>query len=64
MRVGDELIAVTPGTRMPGIPAQSLELNASYALNERWRVGIQFVAYSSIFVRGNENTTNRAPTRT
>ncbi len=52
---GDDLIAVTPGSRMPGIPEQSLKLAASYAVNDRWRVGMQFVAFSSIFVRGNEN---------
>ncbi len=64
VRVGDDLIAVTPGARMPGIPAQSLKLNASYAVNERWRVGLQFVAYSSIFVRGNENNRHEPGTAT
>ncbi len=61
---GDDLIAVTPGSRMPGVPTQSLKLNASYAVNERWRVGMQFVAYSSIFVRGNENNRHEAGTYT
>ena len=64
VHVGDDLIAVTPGARMPGIPAQSFKLNASYAVNERWRVGMQFVAYSSIFVRGNENNRHEAGTYT
>jgi outer membrane receptor protein involved in Fe transport len=52
---GDDLIAVTAGSRLPGVPEQSLKLNAAYAIVERWRVGMQWAAFSSIFVRGNEN---------
>ena len=62
--LGDDLIAVTPGARMPGVPTQTLKLIGSYAVNERWRVGAQFVAYSSIFVRGNENNRHQAGTAT
>ena len=53
--LGSELIAVAPGNRLPGIPEQSLKLNTSLALGEGWRVGAQFVAFTSVFVRGNEN---------
>ena len=62
--LGDDLIAVTPGARMPGVPTQTLKLMGSYAVNERWRIGAQFVAYSSIFVRGNENNRHQAGTTT
>ena len=61
---GDDLIAVAPGARLPGIPAQSFKLAASYAVNERWRVGMQFVAFSSIYVRGNENNRHEPGTDT
>jgi outer membrane receptor protein involved in Fe transport len=46
---------VTSGARLPGVPAQSLKLIGSYAVSEQWQVGAQVVAYSSLFVRGNEN---------
>jgi iron complex outermembrane recepter protein len=62
--LGDDLIAVTPGTRMPGVPTQSLKLIGSYAVNEIWRIGAQLVSYSSIFVRGNENNRHQAGTST
>ena len=61
---GDDLIAVTPGARLPGVPAQTFKLAASYAVTEQWRVGLQFVAYSSIYVRGNENNRHEAGTYT
>jgi iron complex outermembrane receptor protein len=62
--LGDGLIAVAPGARLPGVPAQSLKLNGSYAPSEHWRVGAQLVAYSSIFVRGNENNQHQPGTAT
>ncbi len=62
--VGDDLIAVTPGARMPGVPTQTFKLMGSYAVNESWRIGAQVVAYSSIFVRGNENNLHQAGTAT
>ena len=61
---GDDLIAVTPGDRMPGVPTQTLKLIGSYAVNEHWRIGAQLVAYSSIFVRGNENNKHEPGTYT
>jgi outer membrane receptor protein involved in Fe transport len=62
--LGDDLIAVTSGARMPGVPTQSLKLNAAYAVNDRWRIGLQFVAFSSIYVRGNENNRHERGTYT
>jgi outer membrane receptor protein involved in Fe transport len=62
--LGDDLIAVTPGARMPGVHTQTLKLIGSVAVNERWRIGAQLVAYSSIFVRGNENNLHEAGTTT
>ena len=61
---GNDLIAVVPGARLPGIPAQSFKLAASYAVNERWHVGMQLVAYSSAYVRGNENNRHEPGTAT
>ena len=62
--LGDDLIAVAPGQRMPGIPTQTLKLMGSVAVNERWRIGAQLVAYSSIIVRGNENNKHEPGTST
>lgn len=59
---GDDLIAVAPGARLPGVPQQMLKLNGSYALSERWRIGVEFVALSSIVVRGNENNCHESGT--
>jgi iron complex outermembrane receptor protein len=62
--MGDDLIAVNPGDRIPGIPTQTLKLMGSFAVNERWRIGAQLVAYSSIIVRGNENNKHEPGTVT
>lgn len=59
---GDDLIAVSPGEQLPGVPAQTLKLNGSYMASERWQIGMEFVAFSSVYVRGNENNRHAAGT--
>ena len=56
---GDE-IAVRPGDRLPGLPAHSVKLTVDTRPLPAWSVGAQLAAYSSQFVRGNENNGQRA----
>jgi outer membrane receptor protein involved in Fe transport len=58
--LGDDLIAVRPGDRIPGIPEHSVKLTFGYPLAERLQVGADLVAFSSQYVRGNENNRHQA----
>lgn len=51
----DGFIAVSPGSRIPGIPRHSVKLVASIAVTEAWQIGTSIAGYSSQFARGNEN---------
>lgn len=55
-------ITVTPGNRMPGVPVHNLNFNFAYDINNDWRVGLNMVAHSEAFVRGNENNKHQAGT--
>ena len=52
-------IEVRPGNRLPGLPAHSLKLNVDTRPLPSWSIGAQLAAYSSQFVRGNENNAQR-----
>ncbi|MEP7298639.1 MAG: TonB-dependent receptor [Burkholderiales bacterium] len=52
---GADEIEVRPGNRLPGLPAHSLKLTVDTRPLPSWSVGAQLAAYSSQFVRGNEN---------
>ncbi|GAA0750327.1 TonB-dependent receptor [Ideonella azotifigens] len=56
---GADEIEVRPGNRLPGLPAHSLKLTIDAPLLPDWRVGAQLAAYSSQFVRGNENNAHQ-----
>jgi outer membrane receptor protein involved in Fe transport len=58
--LGDDLIAVSPGDRIPGIPEHSLKLALDYQATERMQLGADLVAFSSQYVRGNENNRHGA----
>ena len=60
--VGDDLIAVRPGDRIPGIPEHSFKLALSHRTTERLRLGADLIAFSSQFVRGDENNQHQAGT--
>lgn len=47
-------IQVTPGNRIPAIPAHSLRLRGEYE-TAAWRVGVSIVAVSSQYARGDDN---------
>jgi iron complex outermembrane recepter protein len=53
--LGDDLIAVRPGERIPGVPEHSVKLGLGLPLAERLQLGADLVAFSSQYVRGNEN---------
>lgn len=48
-------ITVTPGSRMPGIPLHNLNASVSYAVTDKWNIGLTAIAHSWSYLRGNEN---------
>ena len=52
---GDDEIEVRPGDRLPGIPAQTLKLDAGWRARPGLRLAAGLMAQSGVFVRGNEN---------
>lgn len=52
---GDDEIEVRPGDRLPGLPAQTLKLDAGWRALPGLRLAAGLVAQSGVFVRGNEN---------
>ena len=53
----NNVIQVTPGNRMPGIPLHSLKLGADLAVTERWSVGADARLVSGRTLRGDESNT-------
>jgi outer membrane receptor protein involved in Fe transport len=58
----DDEILVSPGNRLPGIPAHSLKLGLDWKGRPGWVVSAEMQAYSSQYVRGNENNAHQAGT--
>lgn len=56
----DDEILVRAGDRLPGIPARSAKLAASYQISERWQLGGELTAFSRQYLRGNENNRHQA----
>lgn len=48
-------ITVKPGDRMPGIPRQSLKMRLDVAATTDWSLGLNVLAASSVYARGDEN---------
>jgi outer membrane receptor protein involved in Fe transport len=53
--LGEGVINVKPGDRMPGVSLHNLNATLGYDLTESWNVGLTMVAHSDSFLRGNEN---------
>ncbi|SDK14066.1 Outer membrane receptor proteins, mostly Fe transport [Methylophilus rhizosphaerae] len=53
--LGEGVINVKPGDRMPGVSLHNLNASLSYDLTDNWNVGLTMVAHSDSFMRGNEN---------
>ena len=60
----DAEILVRKGDRMTDIPRHHLKLGLNYRPAPRWRVGASMIAFSSSYVRGNENNQHQAGTAT
>lgn len=58
----DDEILVQPGNRMPGIPLHGLKLGAEWRAAPALAVAADLVAYSSQYLRGNENNAHQAGT--
>lgn len=58
----DDEILVQAGNRIPGIPLHSLKLGADWRASADWTVSADLVAYSSQYLRGNENNAHQPGT--
>ena len=59
-RCGSDEIRVSPGDRIPGLPAHSFKIGLSWKALDWLRLGGDLQAFSSQYVRGNENNKHRA----
>ncbi len=53
--LGNSVINVKPGDKMPGVSMHNVNATLSYDLTDNWNIGLSMVAHSDSFVRGNEN---------
>jgi outer membrane receptor protein involved in Fe transport len=60
----DDEIQVSRGNRLPGLPAHSLKLGMSWRATDWLRVGGDVQAFSSQYLRGNENNQHQSGTYT
>ncbi|HVY04381.1 MAG TPA: TonB-dependent receptor [Burkholderiales bacterium] len=58
----DNLIKVSPGNKIPGIPEHQLKLIGDYRLTDKWSLGGMMVAFSDQYALGNENNQHQAGT--
>ena len=58
----DDEILVQAGNRIPGIPLHSLKLGADWHASTDWTLSADLVAYSSQYLRGNENNAHQPGT--
>ena len=58
----DDEILVKSGDRLPGIPEHSLKLGLRWRATPELRVGTDIIAFSSQYLRGNENNQHHAGT--
>lgn len=52
---GNDVITVSKGDRIPGIPAHQFKLRGEWRAVPDWVIGANVVAYSDQYARGNEN---------
>jgi outer membrane receptor protein involved in Fe transport len=60
----DDEILVKRGDRIPGLPAHTLKLGASWRATDTLRLGADVQAFSSQYARGNENNAHQSGTYT
>jgi iron complex outermembrane receptor protein len=56
----NNLIQVTSGNKIPGIPEHQLKLIGDYRVTDKWLVGGMIVAFSDQYALGNENNQHQA----
>ena len=52
------LITVTPGDRIPSIPLHRFKTGIEYSVRRDWKLGADFIAASSQYLRGDESNLN------
>jgi outer membrane receptor protein involved in Fe transport len=62
--LGDDLIEVQPGDRIPGVPEHSVKVALDTPVGSRLRIGVDVQAFSRQFARGNENNRHQSGTAT
>jgi outer membrane receptor protein involved in Fe transport len=51
----DEKITVNKGDRLANLPSHAFKMRMQYAMTPNWTVGSNINAFSSVYMRGNEN---------
>ncbi|WP_334106719.1 TonB-dependent receptor [Methylobacillus sp.] len=55
----NDVINVSKGDRLAGIPEHRLKLRGEYAITPKWTVGTNIMMYSDMYSHGNENNRDR-----
>ncbi len=50
-----DMVQIDPGDRMPGIPLHNINASMNVHLTPKWDFGLEMMARTDVFVRGNEN---------
>ena len=58
--ITDGSIQVSKGDRLPNLPSHAFKMRMQYAMTPNWTVGRNVNAFSSVYVRGNENNAHEA----
>ena len=58
--ITDGSIQVSKGDRLPNLPTHAFKMRMQYAMTPNWTVGSNVNAFSSVYVRGNENNAHEA----
>jgi outer membrane receptor protein involved in Fe transport len=61
--ITDGSIQVSKGDRLPNLPTHAFKMRMQYAMTPNWTVGSNVNAFSSVYVRGNENNAHEANDR-
>jgi outer membrane receptor protein involved in Fe transport len=61
---GDDLILVSAGNKIPGIPENQLRISGDYRISDEWSVGGTITSFSDQYARGNENNQHQSGTTT
>jgi outer membrane receptor protein involved in Fe transport len=51
----ERTMAITPGTRMAGLPLHKLKIHLDWSATEKWKLGTSMIVSSSLVTQGNED---------